>query len=100
MREPNFQTDHIYLAAFLISHGHDLVEVVGGEGGRLRFGFEDSSCVRSCAGDFMSGGLVEARKFSFELLKLKKLIPRQVIGTQTNRRARHAAFQRSFEDKT
>ena len=95
---PTFDTDHLYLAAFLLCHGHELVAVVAGEGGRFRFGFPNTSGVRSSAGDFMAGGLVNARQFSFELLKLKRQIPRQ---TDTSKmRKIENAFHASFEPKT
>ena len=95
---PTFETDHLYLAAFLICHKHELVSVVAGEGGRCRFGFQDTSAVRSSAGDFMTGGLVEARQFAFELLKLKRNIPRQ--DTSRVRKIENGKFQRSCERKT
>jgi hypothetical protein len=98
-RGPTFETDHLYLAAFLICRGHELVSVVAGEGGRFRFGFPDTSGVRSSAGDFMAGGLVDARQFAFELLKLKRQIPRQV-HTPKVRKVDNAALQTFSERKT
>jgi hypothetical protein len=72
-----FETDHLYLAAFLICRRHELVSVVAGEGDRFRFGFPDIPGVRSSAVDFMAGGVVDARQFAFELLKLKKTDSRE-----------------------
>jgi hypothetical protein len=94
-----FETDHLYLAAFLVCRGHELVAVVGGEGGRFRFGFPDTAEVRSSAGNFMAGGLVDARQFAFELLKLKKNIPRPSDTPRMRRVKNNAAHQLSFEPK-
>jgi hypothetical protein len=93
---PTFQTDHIYLAAFLICHGHELVSVLAGERGLFRFGFPDTSGVRSSAGEYMAGGLVDARQFAFELLKLKRRIPRH-SDVRNVRRASHEADHKRFE---
>ena len=71
-----FSTDHLYLAAFLVCHGHGVVRTVPGIANRIHFVFEDSPGLRSKAADFMAGGKVDARQFSFALLKLKKTLPR------------------------
>lgn len=92
---PTFQTDHLYLAAFLVCQGHELVSLMANEGGRFHFAFSDSPEVRSSAGDYMAGGLVEARQFAFELLKLKRQIPRH-WDVHEVRRAGHGTVQNRF----
>jgi hypothetical protein len=54
---PTYYTDHLYLAAYLTCSGHPV---------------ELSAAVAN----FMSGGTVPARQLSFQVLKLKRLIPR------------------------
>jgi hypothetical protein len=71
-----FATDHLYLAAFLTCYGHDVVSTTPATGTRVYFLFDDSPALRSTAADFMAGGKVEARKFSFVLLRLKKKFPK------------------------
>jgi hypothetical protein len=71
-----FATDHLYLAAFLVCRGHRVVTTTPGERGRVFLRFGDSADLRSTVADFMSGGTVEARQFSFVLLKLKRSLPR------------------------
>lgn len=71
-----FSTDHLYLAAFLICRDHDLIDTAIAETGRVRFLFDDSATLRSAVADFMAGATVDARQFSFTLLKLKKSLPR------------------------
>ncbi len=71
-----FLTDHLYLSAFLVCRGNALAGTEAGEGGRVQFCFENTAQVRNHAADFLAGGQVEARQYSFELLKLKKHFPR------------------------
>jgi hypothetical protein len=74
-----FATDHLYLAAYLICHGHEVAGFAVGDTSnttRVQFLFTDSPGLRSTAADFMAGGKVDARQFSFALLKLKKSFPR------------------------
>lgn len=70
-----FCTDHLYLAAYLICHGHPILGTKSDDR-RVGFLFAQTPEVASDAAGFMSGGSVEARQFSFEILKLKRLIPR------------------------
>ena len=76
-----FRTDHLYVAAFLVCHGHPLVSCQGSESGRVNFLFVDSSETRSRVADFMAGGQVNARQFAFTLLRLKKCFPRSTVDT-------------------
>jgi hypothetical protein len=73
---PRYGTTHLYLASFLMCRGLELLgtETDGTE--RIRFLFANSVEVRAAAADFLANGVVEAREFSFNLLKLKKLVPR------------------------
>lgn len=96
---PTFQTDHLYLAAFLVCRGYQVVSVLAGVGNRFRFAFSDSTAVRNSVGEFMSGGLVDARQFSFELLKLKRRIPR--LGeSRIMRKINDVELKSSFKFKT
>lgn len=72
-----FGTDHIYLASYLICQGHPLAGTDQESSGRVRFLFVDSQELRSDAASFLSGGQVDARQFSFTLLRLKKCFPRK-----------------------
>jgi len=71
-----FSTDHLYLAAYLVCTGHQITGTEPGNHNRILFTFIDSAELRSAASDFLSGGQVDARRFSFTILRLKKLIPR------------------------
>jgi len=82
-----FETDHLYLAAFLVCHGHQLVRFQPGATGRVDFQFTDSGATRSCVADFMAGGQVNARQFAFTLRRLKKSFPNK---TQTVRTVQYA----------
>ena len=75
-RDPRYETDHLYLAAFLLCRGLELLGTQTDGAGRVRFLFANSVEVHSAAANFLAGGAVEARQFSFTLLKLKKSIPR------------------------
>ncbi len=72
-----YSTDHLYLAAFLICQGHPLAGTDQESSGRVRFLFENSQELRSDAANFLAGGQVDARQFSFTLLRLKKCFPRK-----------------------
>ena len=71
-----YSTDHLYLASFLVCKGAEVVQTKSVEGGRTYFLFRESEELHRATADFLGGGVVEARKFSFVILKLKKLIPR------------------------
>jgi hypothetical protein len=86
-KNPAYLTDHLYLAAYLTCSGHEIIGT-SSAGGRVSFEFTQTQQLSSAVASFMSGTLVPARKFSFEVLKLKRLIPGQ---TQTVKRDfRHA----------
>ena len=72
-----YETDHLYLAAFLLCRGLELLGTQTDGAGRVRFLFANSVEVHSAAANFLAGGAVEARQFSFTLLKLKKNIHRR-----------------------
>ena len=74
---PTYSTDHLYLAAYLTCSGHDIVGT-SSAGSRVSFEFAQTPELSAEVANFMSGALVPARKFSFEVLKLKRLIPRQM----------------------
>lgn len=75
---PAYLTDHLYLAAYLTCSGHEIVGT-SSAGGRVSFEFTRTQQLSSDVANFMSGALVPARQFSFEVLKLKRLIPRQTV---------------------
>jgi hypothetical protein len=89
-----FRTDHLYVAAFIVCRGHQLTSILGSANNRLQFVFPDTHEVRSAAAEFLAGGSVEARQFSFELLKLKRCIPRR--WDNTVRRAEHEVVHRRY----
>jgi hypothetical protein len=68
-----YSTDHIYVAAYLVCRGH---EVVGtrGNGSRVSFIFNISAELSSDVASFLADGVIPARHFSFELLKLKRML--------------------------
>lgn len=74
---PTFSTDHLYLSAYLVCRGYELEKTKDGDDGRVQFLFADSVSLRSAAAEFLSGGTVNARQFSFEVLKLKKYFSRR-----------------------
>jgi Domain of unknown function (DUF5659) len=71
-----YKTDHLYLACFLMCRGLELVGTKTDASGRVHFFFPESAELHSATAAFLADGQVEARKFSFTLLKLKKYIPR------------------------
>jgi hypothetical protein len=68
-----FASDHIYLVAFLICAGHEVSNVVR-NGRRVSFEFAQTPEVLGDVAAFMSGASVPARRFSFEVLKLKRML--------------------------
>jgi Domain of unknown function (DUF5659) len=76
--ENTYRTDHLYLAAFLVCRGHSIL-ATRTEDSRVHFVFAETSQLASDASSFMAGGSVGARQFSFEILKLKRLIPRSSL---------------------
>jgi hypothetical protein len=68
-----FQSDHLYLVCFLICQGHEITGTVR-EGRRVSFQFHNSPELSGDVAGFMAGAVVPARKFCFELLKLKRTL--------------------------
>ena len=69
----HFATDHLYLTGFLICCGHNFVST-SSNGRRISFEFRKTPELLADVARFMSGGLVPARRFSFEILKLKRTL--------------------------
>jgi hypothetical protein len=78
MQNPIYLTDHLYLAAFLVCSGQEILGT-SPAGSRISFEFTQTPELSAHVANFMSGALVPARQFSFEVLKLKRLIPRQTL---------------------
>lgn len=74
----SYFTDHLYLAAFLVCSGQEILGT-SSAGSRISFEFTQTPELSAHVANFMSGALVPARQFSFEVLKLKRLIPRQTL---------------------
>jgi hypothetical protein len=72
---PTYRTDHLYLAAFLTCSGHRIVGTSTARE-RISFLFQHTPELSADVASFMSGAAIPARQFAFEVLKLKRLIPR------------------------
>jgi hypothetical protein len=68
-----FSTDHLYLTGFLICCGHNFVST-SSNGSRISFEFSKTPALLGDVARYMSGALVPARQFSFEILRLKRTI--------------------------
>lgn len=68
-----FSTDHLYLTGFLICCGHNFVST-SSNGSRISFEFSKTPALLADVARYMSGALVPARQFSFEILRLKRTI--------------------------
>jgi hypothetical protein len=68
-----FSSQHLYLIAFLVCAGHRITDVVR-NGRRVSFEFVQTPELLTDVAGFMSGASVPARQFSFELLKLKRML--------------------------
>jgi hypothetical protein len=82
--DSTYCTDHLYLAAFLTCSGHAVVNTTR-NGERISFVFLATAEVSAAVAGFMSGAVIPARKFSFEVLKLKRFIPRSKLTMEKNR---------------
>jgi hypothetical protein len=71
--QPTFASDHLYLTAFLTCVGHKIVGTLR-ERGRVAFQFVETPTLLADVAGFMSGATIPARRFSFELLKLKRTL--------------------------
>jgi hypothetical protein len=69
----HFASDHIYLVGFLVCFGHRIVGT-SRHGTRISFEFQKTPDVLADVARFMSGAMVPARQFSFEILKLKRML--------------------------
>jgi Domain of unknown function (DUF5659) len=76
-QQTSYATDHLYLAAFLVCTGYRVIGTRADSHNRISFLFHASPELLSAAAQFLAGGQVDARQFSFELLKLKKLLPKR-----------------------
>jgi hypothetical protein len=70
---PTFTSDHLYLVAYLICSGY---HPFGSErtGSRIAFQFAKTPALLAAVAGFMSGAVIPARQFSFEILKLKRTV--------------------------
>jgi len=71
--QSRFSTDHLYLTGFLICCGHNFVST-SSNGSRISFEFSKTPALLTDVARYMSGALVPARQFSFEILRLKRTI--------------------------
>ena len=72
-QEQHFQSDHIYLVAYLICCGQKIIGT-SRSGGRTAFLFEKTPELSADVAAFMANAAVPARQFCFELLKLKRTL--------------------------
>jgi hypothetical protein len=79
----NYHTDHLYLAAYLTCSGHPLIGTAW-SGDRLSFIFCQTAELSADAANFMSGASIPARQFAFEVLKLKRMLPRSKRTMETH----------------
>ena len=70
---PRFASDHIYLVSFLVCSGHNIIGT-SRNGTRISFEFQKTRDLLDDVARFMGGGLIPARQFSFEILRLKRTI--------------------------
>ena len=68
-----YLTDHLYVAAYLVCRGHGVIGTRG-TGSRVSFIFNQSPELSDAVASFLTDGVIPARHFSFELLKLKRMI--------------------------
>jgi hypothetical protein len=81
--QPAFATDHLYLAAFLVCSGQEIVGT-SSVSGRVSFEFAQTPQLSIAVANFMSGALVPARSFAFQVLKLKRFFPRKIQTVEKN----------------
>ena len=68
-----YSTDHLYVAAYLVCSGHDIVGTRR-DGSRVAFIFQQSPQLAAAVASYLADGVIPARHFSFALLKLKRTI--------------------------
>jgi hypothetical protein len=69
----HYASDHLYLVGFLVCSGNRLVGT-SSNGRRLSFVFEKTPTLLADVARFMGGASIPARQFSFEVLRLKRMI--------------------------
>jgi hypothetical protein len=70
-----FKSDHIYLVAYLMLRGHEVISTE--RPGRFTvFNFKRTSDLDADVADFHAGGLVPAKDYVMEVLRVKRFIPR------------------------
>ena len=72
-QQPIFASDHLYLVAYLVCHGHSILRT-SRTGRRVSFEFAETPELFANVAGFMADATVPARRFSFELLKLKSTL--------------------------
>jgi hypothetical protein len=72
-KAPTFISDHLYLVAFLICGGHE-INCMSRDGRRVSFGFLETHELLADVANFMSDAAVPVRRYTFELLKLKRML--------------------------
>jgi hypothetical protein len=90
---PKYLTDHLYLAAYLTCSGHEIIGT-SAAAGRVSFEFTQTQQLSTDVANFMSGASVPARRFSFEVLKLKRLFPRKIQTVEKNYKDAHEQIPR------
>jgi hypothetical protein len=80
-----FSSQHLYLVAFLVCAGHGIADIVR-NGRRVSFEFAQTPELLTDVAGFMSGASVPARQFSFELLKLKRMLNGSIAGKSAKSR--------------
>lgn len=73
VQESIFTSDHLYVVAFLICCGHPIIGTWR-RGARTSFQFANTPALCADVASYMADAVVPARKFSFELLKLKRML--------------------------
>jgi hypothetical protein len=91
---PTFSTDHIYLCAFLICVGHSIV-TTSHTGRRVSFEFLNTPQLNADVSGFMAGAVVPARQFSFEVLKLKRMIHGGEYKVEKNNEHTEQSYRRN-----
>jgi hypothetical protein len=68
-----FTSDHLYVVAYLICCGHQIIGTWR-RGQRISFQFSNTPALCADVAGYMADGVVPARKFSLELLRLKRTL--------------------------
>lgn len=73
LEQTRFASDHLYLVGFLVCSGHSIIGMARNKS-RISFEFQKTPELLADVARFMSGALVPARQFSFEILRLKRTL--------------------------